>query len=88
MVIATIITGAFWFLLIALMVFWRRSWVTLLFFPLIITGALWGVGLWSEKAAVIIAVVLHGVLLLMLIGVGVMGRKEGDDPFFKRPPAH
>jgi len=85
MLVALTIAWIFWLLVLGMMAFWRRSWVNLLAFPVVVSLVLWLLSRWSESASIWVSAVLHGGLFVLLVGVAIFGRRPGDDPFFQRP---
>jgi hypothetical protein len=86
MIITIMIIWGFWLSVIGMMVFWRRSWVPLLVIPFILTAVTFLLHSWSPTIAFWCVVISHGSFLTTMISVVISGRKEGDDPLFKRPP--
>jgi len=86
MIAAVMVVWGFWLFVILLMAFWRRSWVPLIAIPVIITGVVWLLYQWVPTFTFWIVISFHGFLFILIVGVAVFGRKEGDDPLFKRPP--
>jgi hypothetical protein len=74
----------FWAVVISLMAYWRRSWVNLLVFPLLLSCLILGLDLWSPSVAFWFSAGLHGGISTFLIYVAVFRRKSHDDPFQKR----
>ena len=86
LVLALVIVWMFWLALIGLMVFWRRSWVPLFMFPFVVSGLLCLVGAWSAALAFWLSAAVHGMALVLLVSVALLGKHSGDDPLFSRPP--
>lgn len=76
----------FWLGVILLMASWRRSWLPLFAFPVVISLLIGLVALTSELAAFLLALALHLSFFLVLVYVAIAKREQGDDPLFKRPP--
>jgi hypothetical protein len=81
-----IVIWVFWIGVIGIMAFWRRSWIPLLVFPFILSGVALLLYHWSPGISLWSTVVFHGLLLTTIVCVSIFGRKEGDDPIFRRPP--
>jgi len=82
MIVALLITWAFWGALIGLLAYWKRSWVPVLVFPLLLTGLICVISIFSSSVATWFAVGSHALFILIL-GIGRLKDKGPNE--WKRP---
>jgi len=82
MIAALIIVWLSWGTVIGLEVYWRRPWVMWLIVPIILSGFLGIVSLFSSRLPVYIAIFIYLILLFTLIFVVGKDKKLND---WKRP---
>ena len=85
MLFAFLVTWLFWGIIIGLLITWRRSWIPILAFPVVLSTLWWIVAQWSASLAKIASILFHSALLLIFLFVLVIGRRAGDTYVWRRP---
>ena len=81
---AFIICWATWGVVISLMAYWRRSWLELLAFPLVLSGIIWLLAKWWPPLGLWFSVLVHALLVMAIVYAAVCQRKAGDDSLLSR----
>lgn len=79
MLVALVITWVWWLFLAGVLIYKKRSWLCVLFFPLLFSVFIWQISKITEKAALVFSILVNGFFIvgtLVAVIKEKMSRKE------------